>query len=268
MLAAMISSPTAYDPITNPDGRADAAQHRARRRCATRACSRSSDEDFQALLDTPVPTKRDIEPPTDGLEGPLLHRLAAPAGRRQVRRRPGLRRRPRRSSRRSTYGLQQAAEQAVSDNVGGLGPTSAVVAIDNGSGEVLAMVGGQDFNDSPFNLATNGQRQPGSSFKPFTLVTALREGHSPDETFESAPQALPFEATIRTKNGKKKEVDRLLPGQQLRRQLPRHRLDRDRDHLLRQLGLRAARPRGRDQRHRQDRARDGHQLRSSTTTRR
>src|SRR4029079_5291701 len=55
-------------------------------------------------------------------------------------------------------------------------------------------------------LATNGQRQPGSSFKPFTLVTALREGHSPDETFESAPQQVAFKAMVRTKSGKKKEV--------------------------------------------------------------
>ena len=38
-------------------------------------------------------------------------------------------------------------------------------------------------------------------------MTALAEGHSPDETFESAPQALPFEATIRTESGKKKQVE-------------------------------------------------------------
>ena len=80
------------------------------------------------------------------------------------------------SSRRSTTASSRPPSRRVSDNVGGLGPTSAVVAIDNGSGEVLAMVGGQDFDDSPFNLATNGQRQPGSSFKPFTLVTALEGG--------------------------------------------------------------------------------------------
>ena len=78
--------------------------------------------------------------------------------------------------------------------------------IDNGTGEVLAMVGGQDFASSPFNLATNGQRQPGSSFKPFTLVTALKEGHSPDEVFESAPQELPFTAKVERKNGTIKKI--------------------------------------------------------------
>jgi penicillin-binding protein 1A len=81
-----------------------------------------------------------------------------------------------------------------------------VVVLDNGSADVLAMVGGQDFDESPFNLATNGRRQPGSSFKPFTLVTALKEGHSPDEVYESAPQALPFEAKVTTKSGKKKTI--------------------------------------------------------------
>lgn len=205
MLAAMISSPTAYDPITNP---VDAQTQRniVLQKMRDQGVLEVDDEDFQALLDTPVPTKRDIEPPTVDSKAPyftdwLRQQVVDKYGAGQAFG-GGL-------VVKSTldYGLQQAAEQAVSDNVGGLGPTSAVVAIDNGSGEVLAMVGGQDFNDSPFNLATNGQRQPGSSFKPFTLVTALAEGHSPDETFESAPQALPFEATIRTESGKKKQVE-------------------------------------------------------------
>jgi len=101
--------------------------------------------------------------------------------------------------------LQRAADEAVSSRLADLGPTAAVVVIENGTGEVKAMVGGQDFNESPFNLATNGQRQPGSSFKPFTLVTALKEGISPETVYESAPQEIPFDATI-VKNGEKKEV--------------------------------------------------------------
>ena len=39
------------------------------------------------------------------------------------------------------------------------------------------MVGGDDYNTSPFNLATQGQRQPGSAFKPFVLAEALKRGH-------------------------------------------------------------------------------------------
>ena len=38
------------------------------------------------------------------------------------------------------------------------------------------MVGGRDYDERPFNLATQGQRQPGSAFKPFILAAALRSG--------------------------------------------------------------------------------------------
>ena len=47
------------------------------------------------------------------------------------------------------------------------------MAIENKTGKVQAMVGGTDFQNRPFNLATNGHRQPGSAFKPFTLIEAL-----------------------------------------------------------------------------------------------
>ena len=46
-------------------------------------------------------------------------------------------------------------------------------------GAVLAMVGGENYHQNQFNLATQGERQPGSSFKPFVLATALRENIAP-----------------------------------------------------------------------------------------
>ena len=52
------------------------------------------------------------------------------------------------------------------------------------------MVGGNDFRTHPFNLATNGHRQPGSSFKPFTLATALGQGISPSTTYTSQREDL------------------------------------------------------------------------------
>jgi penicillin-binding protein 1A len=87
--------------------------------------------------------------------------------------------------------LQTAAEQAINGRLGGIGPTASLVAIENRTGEVKAMVGGTDFEKKPFNLATNGHRQPGSSFKPFTLIGALEKGVSPGRTFVSAPKSFP-----------------------------------------------------------------------------
>ena len=84
--------------------------------------------------------------------------------------------------------LQQAAEGVVRNTLGGVAPTSSIVVLDNKTGGIRAMVGGLDYEKHPFNLATNGHRQPGSAFKPFTLVTALEHGHSAGETYPSAPQ--------------------------------------------------------------------------------
>ncbi len=65
-------------------------------------------------------------------------------------------------------------------------PSAAIVAIDPKSGEVLAMVGGKDFNAQQFNVAVQGRRQPGSSFKPFVLVAGLEAGVNPEQAYESA----------------------------------------------------------------------------------
>ena len=67
------------------------------------------------------------------------------------------------------------------------GPTAALVSIDPRDGRVLAMFGGNNFRKSQFNLAVQGERQAGSSFKPFVLATALKEGVAPSTTFVSKP---------------------------------------------------------------------------------
>jgi len=88
--------------------------------------------------------------------------------------------------------LQKAAEEAVRSYLGGIPPTASVVVIDNRNAGVKAMVGGPNFQTDPFNLATEGHRQPGSSIKPFTLITALKEGVSPYTVYPSAPQVFHF----------------------------------------------------------------------------
>ncbi len=77
------------------------------------------------------------------------------------------------------YGLQSLAQSTV-DHVlpGGTGgPAAALVAIDNRTGEVKAMVGGYNYDRNPFNLATAAERQPGSAWKVFDLAAALESGH-------------------------------------------------------------------------------------------
>jgi penicillin-binding protein 1A len=67
------------------------------------------------------------------------------------------------------------------------GPQAALVAIDPTNGNVLAMYGGRNFHASQFNLAVQGERQPGSSFKPFVLAAAIKQGIAPQTTFVSKP---------------------------------------------------------------------------------
>ncbi len=67
------------------------------------------------------------------------------------------------------------------------GAEGALVAIDNSTGEIKAMVGGRDFNLSKFNRATQALRQVGSSFKPYVYTAAIDQGGSPDDTIVDAP---------------------------------------------------------------------------------
>ncbi len=71
-------------------------------------------------------------------------------------------------------GLQEAAEEAVNSYLGYSPATASVVVIDNRNAGIKAMVGGPDFDTAPFNLATQGHRQPGSSIKPFIAADRPR----------------------------------------------------------------------------------------------
>ena len=55
------------------------------------------------------------------------------------------------------------------------------------TGEVVAMVGGKSYRQSPFNRATQARRQPGSTFKLFVYLAALRRGLTPETTIVDAP---------------------------------------------------------------------------------
>ena len=63
----------------------------------------------------------------------------------------------------------------------------ALVVLEAGSGEILAMSGGSSFTQSQFNRATQAWRQPGSAFKPFIYAAALESGYTPASQFLDAP---------------------------------------------------------------------------------
>ena len=67
------------------------------------------------------------------------------------------------------------------------GAQGALIAIDNATGGIKAMVGGRDFNDSKFDRATQALRQVGSSFKPYVYTSVIDEGASPDDTILDEP---------------------------------------------------------------------------------
>lgn len=68
------------------------------------------------------------------------------------------------------------------------GAQASLMAVDNSNGEIVAMVGGRDFNLSQFNRATQAERQTGSSFKPYVYTTAVEQLHTkPTDIIVDAP---------------------------------------------------------------------------------
>lgn len=79
--------------------------------------------------------------------------------------------------------IQDKAQNATNKRLNALGNKrleAALCAIDPKTGYIKAMVGGKDYATNQFNLATQAYRQPGSSFKAYTLAAAINEGMSPE----------------------------------------------------------------------------------------
>jgi penicillin-binding protein 1A len=67
------------------------------------------------------------------------------------------------------------------------GAQGSLLAIDNATGDIKAMVGGRDYEESKFNRATQALRQTGSSFKPYVYTAAVEDGVLPDDIILDAP---------------------------------------------------------------------------------
>ncbi|MEY2884053.1 MAG: hypothetical protein RL490_1777 [Pseudomonadota bacterium] len=86
--------------------------------------------------------------------------------------------------------MQKAAEQAVKETLSrsqGLNIGQAALVAMRPDGTVVAMVGGTDYKATPFNRATQAERQPGSSFKLFVYLAALEAGMRPGDIVDDSP---------------------------------------------------------------------------------
>lgn len=181
MLAGIIQSPSAYDPKVFPENTL------ARRNLVLERMSEQgyiSEEQMREAQEQALPSPASIEPPSLDSRAPYFTAYL----RQQLVERYG--------ASKAFFGgltvkstldlrLQEAAEEAVNSYLGYSPATASVVVIDNHNAGIKAMVGGPDFDTKPFNLATQGHRQPGSSIKPFTLLTALEQGISPETVYPS-----------------------------------------------------------------------------------
>ena len=204
MIAGLVASPSGYDPLQH---RAAAAKRRALVLQRMREQGYITPLQESEAREESLPTSRDIQPPNEDTQYPyftswvkqqVVDKLGGgQAGARRAFE-GGLTVQTTLDSR-----LQDAAQNAVNQWLPWQGgPRASLVAVKNDTGEVLAMVGGDDYKTKPFNLATQGQRQPGSSFKPFVLAQALTEGVSPDSVWNSQKIDI---CVARTKKGKCKE---------------------------------------------------------------
>ena len=186
LLGGIIASPSAYDPAENPAAAKRRRDMVLQRMLEQRMITRP---EYEEATNQALPSEDDVTPPRPDSAQPyfstwITQQLVDRYG-------PG-----------RVFGgglkitttidpdLQAKAEQAVSGRIKGVGPSASLVAVENKTGEVKALVGGDDFSRRPFNVATNGHRQPGSAFKPFTLIAALQNGYGPTSTFSSRRKVL------------------------------------------------------------------------------
>jgi penicillin-binding protein 1A len=198
LIAGVVANPTAYDPVAHPL----AAQRR--RNLVLQDMFEQGLlprlQYFQARQES-LPAAVDIRPPTVRTKAPYFttwvrQQLVDKFGARKAFE-GGLKVRTT-----LDLDLQAKAEQAINTYLpNSNGPSAALVAIDNDTGEVRAMVGGRDYAARPFNLATQGQRQPGSAIKPFILAEALKR-FGPGSVWPSRKRVF----TVPHTNGKEKFV--------------------------------------------------------------
>ena len=198
LLAGLIQDPNGYDPVLAPqaarDRRTQVLDRMAVYGDVTPAQASTADA-------TPLPTA--IAPPaTDSVSNYYVEQVkeqllaaGSPLGATYAERYDALFNGGLKIYTTLDPGLQATAEHTVKTvtppNGGGF--QQALVSIDPNTGKVLALVGGTGTTDSKFDIVTQGTRQPGSGFKLFTLVAALEQGYTVNDTvLGTSPCAIDF----------------------------------------------------------------------------
>ena len=185
LLAGIPADPSRYDPVANPRAA------RLRRRTVLRTMLQLgtiTPEQFRRADRAPLPTE--IRPPdTRGPGGYFANYVTQQLVDRYKTR--GVFGGGLVVHTTLDLGLQKIGHRAIARWLKDAdGPAAALVAVDPRDGAIKAMIGGSNFRESQFNLAVQGERQAGSSFKPFVLAAALDQGISPETTFVSKPQTI------------------------------------------------------------------------------
>jgi penicillin-binding protein 1A len=185
LLAGIVQNPSGYDPVAHPQA---ARERRDIVLAKMRDQGKITAAEYDQFIQEALPGENQVHPPAQTAPTPATPYFTTWVRQQVVDRYGPVKAFQGGLTIKTTLDLdmQKAAEAAVAQRFSNPdGPTASVVVIDNRTGGVRAMVGGQDYNKTPFNLATQGQRQPGSSFKPFILARALEDGISPNSTWPS-----------------------------------------------------------------------------------
>ncbi|HLI56661.1 MAG TPA: transglycosylase domain-containing protein [Actinomycetota bacterium] len=178
MLVGIVPAPSVYSPISHPALAEQRRQQVLNRMVATRAIT--ADQAAQAKASPPpLVTTSDIQVTkypafVDAVETYLVAKYGKAkvfSGGLEV------------TTTLNPTDQQEAETVLATDMPNASDPDYALASVDPTTGYITALVGGRNFSIGNFNIAIQGRRQPGSAFKPFTLVTALENGISPSSTY-------------------------------------------------------------------------------------
>jgi membrane peptidoglycan carboxypeptidase len=199
LLAGMISDPNGYDPILQPAAARDRREQVLDRMVVYHDITPAQEA---AALEVPLPTAAPAPPPADAVSNYYVNQVknfllddSTALGTTYAERDDALFEGGLKIITNLDPTMQAQAEQKVAQdtpvNQGGF--VEGLVSVDPATGAVRALVGGTGTNNSQFDVMTEGERQPGSGFKLFTLLSALEQGYSVYDTLDSnAPCAIEF----------------------------------------------------------------------------